>query len=184
MDKVWLLALGLGSLAVLIGVTSAYVYSQPLAIWRSTYGMCGECYGMMGPMHGYYGQGDYQKAYPYGYGGEESNNLTPDVEVTLYTTFENGRFFFRDEAGNTNPTITVKTGDVVRIRLVNSDGITHNIAIPALGVYSSTVSSKGASTSIAFEASEPGEYSYFCTIPGHKEAGMLGKLIIIVEYSD
>jgi uncharacterized cupredoxin-like copper-binding protein len=36
----------------------------------------------------------------------------------------------------------------------------------------------GGSNSIEFTPSEPGEYEYWCTVSGHKEAGMVGTLIV------
>ncbi|MCH7860368.1 MAG: multicopper oxidase domain-containing protein, partial [Proteobacteria bacterium] len=36
----------------------------------------------------------------------------------------------------------------------------------------------GTTASVIFTATEPGEYEFFCTIPGHKEAGMVGRLIV------
>lgn len=36
----------------------------------------------------------------------------------------------------------------------------------------------GQSSTLDFTALEPGEYEYFCSVPGHKEAGMTGLLIV------
>lgn len=34
----------------------------------------------------------------------------------------------------------------------------------------------GAHGVVEFTAADPGEYEYYCTVPGHKEAGMVGTL--------
>ena len=36
----------------------------------------------------------------------------------------------------------------------------------------------GGSGTLEFTPTEPGEYEYYCTVPGHKEAGMLGTLVV------
>ena len=36
----------------------------------------------------------------------------------------------------------------------------------------------GTTASVFFTVTEPGTYKYFCTIPGHEEAGMVGKLVV------
>jgi len=36
----------------------------------------------------------------------------------------------------------------------------------------------GASETIEFTPSEAGEYEFFCTVPGHKESGMVGILVV------
>jgi uncharacterized cupredoxin-like copper-binding protein len=36
----------------------------------------------------------------------------------------------------------------------------------------------GGQGTIEFAPSTPGEYTYFCTVPGHKEAGMVGTLVV------
>ncbi len=36
----------------------------------------------------------------------------------------------------------------------------------------------GAKASVVFTPTHPGTYEVYCTLPGHKEAGMVGKLIV------
>lgn len=36
----------------------------------------------------------------------------------------------------------------------------------------------GATGSVIFTPSAPGEYEYYCTVSGHKEAGMVGTLVV------
>lgn len=31
---------------------------------------------------------------------------------------------------------------------------------------------------LVFEATEPGEHEFYCSVPGHREAGMVGKIVI------
>src|SRR5581483_11869288 len=43
------------------------------------------------------------------------------------------------------------------------------------------VTGRGASTTIAFRAGKPGDYAYFCSLPGHRAAGMEGHLTVTEE---
>jgi uncharacterized cupredoxin-like copper-binding protein len=36
----------------------------------------------------------------------------------------------------------------------------------------------GGSNTVEFTPAEAGEYEYFCTVPGHREAGMSGTLVV------
>jgi uncharacterized cupredoxin-like copper-binding protein len=47
----------------------------------------------------------------------------------------------------------------------------------AFDVHMSTM--PGGSTTIKFTPQEAGEYEVFCTVEGHKEAGMIGKLVVV-----
>ena len=81
-------------------------------------------------------------------------------------------------AGKDNPDLTVKKGDKVTIQIANEDGVEHQFEIADLGVKSQSVIQKGDTKSVTFTADKAGTYQYACNIPGHKEAGMLGKLIV------
>ena len=37
---------------------------------------------------------------------------------------------------------------------------------------------KGASTTIAFRAETAGDFVYYCSVPGHRLAGMEGKFLV------
>jgi plastocyanin len=72
--------------------------------------------------------------------------------------------------------ITISANTDVMIKLANKGVTTHNFNIDALGIKSGDVAS-GAETTVTINAA-PGTYDYYCAIPGHKEAGMVGKLIV------
>ncbi|MFB6345902.1 MAG: cupredoxin domain-containing protein [bacterium] len=103
------------------------------------------------------------------------------VEFGIETTYDDGMSYRGTAgsiAGEINPTLTVKKGKKVRIRLRNSAGGPHDWAIPALNVETEVLNRRGDTTNISFKATNPGEYSYYCTVPGHRSAGMEGTFII------
>ena len=77
------------------------------------------------------------------------------------------------------PTIVIKKGEVIRLRLVNEGGkfSLHDFSVPELGVPTQRLKA-GETDEIAFRASEAGTFTYICTVPGHKEVGMTGTLIV------
>ena len=108
--------------------------------------------------------------------------MRPDVRFTLRTDIADGKLVFISESGPTkgqvNPDLRVPENSVVLISLVNGDGAIHDIAVPEFGAGSEQVIGKGAATAIVFRATKNGVYEYLCTLPGHKAAGMFGKLIV------
>ncbi|WP_064197433.1 MULTISPECIES: PVC-type heme-binding CxxCH protein [Emticicia] len=93
-----------------------------------------------------------------------------DKEFTLETTMLG--YFAKN--GTRNPTLKVKKGSRVRINIVNGEVMTHDIALEKMGIKSSAVSEKGSKASITFVADK--NDTYYCTVPGHRAAGMVGKL--------
>ena len=73
--------------------------------------------------------------------------------------------------------ITVKAGQRVKLTFKNEGNYPHNLSIDGLGITTKTIGS-GQTDTIEFTASSAGSYAIFCSVPGHREAGMRGALII------
>ena len=70
------------------------------------------------------------------------------------------------------------TAGQVKVESKNPQAIGHDIAIEGNGVNQKgeTVTSGGTST---FTVDlKPGEYTFYCSVPGHREGGMVGKLTV------
>ncbi|MDE2090630.1 MAG: nitrite reductase, copper-containing [Gammaproteobacteria bacterium] len=109
-------------------------------------------------------------------------NYHPDVNITLITHVGSNGMTFRGVGDAIedvdNPTLTVPLNSVVQITLIDGDGSEHDISIPAFKVLSNHVVGKRASTVVVFRADTAGRYDYFCTLPGHRQAGMQGTLVV------
>jgi plastocyanin len=57
------------------------------------------------------------------------------------------------------------------------DGHGHDEMGDALAVHVAAAIN-GGSNVLQFTPTEPGTYEYYCTVEGHKEAGMVGKLVV------
>lgn len=71
--------------------------------------------------------------------------------------------------------IIVEKGQNVSLSINNID-IVHSFDIDELNVHQ--VLPGGKTTNISFVANKSGEFIYYCSIPGHTEAGMQGKIIV------
>ncbi|MFS0757931.1 copper-containing nitrite reductase [Noviherbaspirillum sp. 1P10PC] len=114
--------------------------------------------------------------------GSSAVKYRPDVTYTLRTDIADGKLVFVGEAGvikgKVNPQLSVPEGAVVQINLVNGDGATHDISVPDFQARSNELKEKGASTAIVFKANKKGEFTYICSLPGHVQAGMIGKIVV------
>ncbi|HEX7043842.1 MAG TPA: copper-containing nitrite reductase [Burkholderiales bacterium] len=106
----------------------------------------------------------------------------PDVSFTLKTAVTQGKLAFVGVGGEidgvVNPPLHVEKNAVVQIVLVNGDGAMHDIALPDFNARSNMLQGKDASTAIVFRATKAGEFVYICTVPGHRAAGMEGRLVV------
>lgn len=94
--------------------------------------------------------------------------------------------------GTTDPataknTVTVVAGDMffepaelsigagsIAIELVNDGAIVHNLVIEQTGT--KVVEAQGGASNTGTVTLEPGTYTFYCDIPGHRQAGMEGTL--------
>ena len=83
-----------------------------------------------------------------------------------------------DIDGVRNPTLWARTGESVRITIVNGELMVHDIALEGLNIKSPQILDKAARTNITFTATKSD--IYYCSVPGHRLAGMEGR----IEVSD
>ena len=87
-----------------------------------------------------------------------------------------------DIDGISDPVLKVPSGSSVQITLIDGEGAEHDIVIPAFGVKSTHVVGPGTKTTVSFSADKAGDFEYFCDLPGHKAAGMVGKLTVTAAH--
>jgi nitrite reductase (NO-forming) len=108
----------------------------------------------------------------------------PGLRYTLRSGIAEGRMVFIGIGGSIdgqiNPLLSAAEGQVVQVTLINGEGAEHDIVFVEQGPAGSSahIVGKGASTSIAFAASKAGDYLYYCSVPGHRLAGMEGKFLV------
>lgn len=100
-----------------------------------------------------------------------------------------------------NPaSITIPVGQPVTVTLENTGAVEHDFVVESIQVTGVEASESGPaahhqmdeadydlhffaragdSATLRFTALEPGTYEIFCSIEGHKEAGMVGQLIVV-----
>ena len=109
-------------------------------------------------------------------------DYTPTVRFRLKTELAEGKMAFvgigGDIEGVVNPTLRVAEGAVVQVGLVNNDGIEHDVVFPAFNAGTDRVNRKGAASVTVFRTDKAGEFDYFCSLPGHQQAGMAGKIVV------
>lgn len=73
--------------------------------------------------------------------------------------------------------IRVKAGQPVNLALTNRGGVLHDLVIPGLRFHAEVA--EGQQTMAGFVAPRGGVYEFYCNVPGHREAGMVGRLVVV-----
>lgn len=118
---------------------------------------------------------------------EEKTDPTPGahapVVFTLRTGIAEGRMVYIGVGGDIdhkiNPTLVVHEGETVQINLVNGEGAQHDVVVDQYAARSAIVNGKNASSTFSFVASKVGEFNYYCSIAGHRQAGMEGNIQVL-----
>jgi plastocyanin len=66
----------------------------------------------------------------------------------------------------------------VTITMVNEGDLPHNVAIKDSGVDEKGEIVQNGGTSTVTATLEPGEYTFYCSVPGHEAGGMTGTLTV------
>lgn len=80
--------------------------------------------------------------------------------------------------GQVNPMLEAQVGDTVRLTVINTDAILHDLTIDEFGVSTGQMTEAEQTVELEFQVTAPGEFLYYCTVPGHKDAGMVGTLMV------
>ncbi|MFQ5524231.1 MAG: cupredoxin domain-containing protein [Acidimicrobiia bacterium] len=143
--------LGLGVALVALGLFGASL--------TPGWGGFGGMWGMHGWMHG---PGSY---------GSGSAVPAPPVEGATEVTVVADDFSFSPSR--------IQVEGPFNLTLVNAGRLLHDITIPELNVQ--LVAGPGETVTTGVSQVQPGEYSFFCSVPGHADAGMVG--VVEVESS-
>ena len=112
-----------------------------------------------------------------------ASNYHNPTTFTLRTGIAQGRMVYigvgGDIDGQVNPTLTIYEGELIQINLINGEGAEHDIFVDHYNARSQRVVGRNASSTFSFTANDPGEFAYFCTIAGHRQAGMEGLIRVV-----
>ncbi len=118
-------------------------------------------------MHGMWGMPGMPMPHMRGWNPTPAPRALPGARVVLVELVD---FAFRPGV------LRVRAGETVNLRLRNAGRVLHDLYVPALGFRAAVNPGQEVVTSLA--AGRPGTYEFYCTLPGHREAGMSGTLVV------
>lgn len=123
-----------------------------------------------------FGRGGYQAPAPatteVGKQAPDTREEVPAEEAEVREiTVEGDQYSFSPSS------ITVRSGERVKLTFNNVGSLPHNLTVEGLGIATRTIGA-GQSDSIEFTVEEGGTYATFCSVGNHRAQGMEGKLVI------
>jgi nitrite reductase (NO-forming) len=113
--------------------------------------------------------GGYPTAPPVGTTPAATEPATP-TEPNTYNITMGDNFFNVGE-------LILPANTEVTFNFTNEGTITHNFTVDELGIFSGDMAA-GESKSVTVTTGDPGEWEFYCSIPGHRESGMSGRLVV------
>ena len=95
--------------------------------------------------------------------------ISPELLASLPSIGTPGMRFDQTE-------LQAQVGQTVALRFANTSSAQHSFDIDALNVH--VPAAAGKQSLILFKPTASGTYTFYCSIPGHREAGMVGKLVV------
>jgi nitrite reductase (NO-forming) len=83
-------------------------------------------------------------------------------------TAENTTFFGSD--------LSVKTGDTIGLFVINKDNTGHSFDIDSLGIHVQLA--PNSTTAVTVRPTGSGSIEFYCAVPGHRDAGMVGTIAV------
>ena len=100
---------------------------------------------------------------------EAAGAATKDEEAKAFTLENKGMSYTVKE-------MRVKKGDTVRVTFKVVQG-QHDWNLDEFDAHTQMMAA-GSEETVEFVASQAGEFEYYCSVPGHRAAGMVGTLIV------
>lgn len=72
--------------------------------------------------------------------------------------------------------ISLQAGEKVKVIFKNTGEARHDFVIEGLNIRTKIIA-PGTSDTVEFTAPDTSTYTFYCSVPGHREAGMEGKLV-------
>lgn len=105
------------------------------------------------------------------------------VRLELQSNIVDGKMVYVDVKGRVNPTIQAQVGDTVEITLSSGEGAEHDFVIDEFKVASAKFTGASGPQRLRFQVTQPGEFTYYCSIPGHLQMGMRGVIQVTGQAS-
>jgi len=74
------------------------------------------------------------------------------------------------------PELHLHVGETITLYLHNDDMLAHSFDVDELDVHAAMPAND--QTAVTFTPTTPGIYTFYCAVPRHREAGMVGRLIV------